>query len=429
MNRTVHWFRNDLRLDDNAVFNRAAEASDELVGIYIFDELNFERGIHGGQKMHSRRAFFLWQSVMELRESMRNRGSELYVFKGNPVQILKELHDRWSFTSLSYSKSVGHEEREREADVERELSANVQIHADWTHTLINMKDLPFSIEKSPDVFTPFRKKIEKYHEFTPPVDAPDVVPSFTGEIPSEALNYFEELDLDDFETDDRAALDFNGGELAARSRIEHYFWETKSLLEYKETRNGLIGADYSSKLSPWLANGSLSPRRVYSEVKRFESENKPNQSTYWLIFELLWRDYFQIVALKHGKMLFAENGWKGTPRKWRKDEKLFHKWTEGETEDDFVNANMKELKHTGFMSNRGRQNVASFLTHQYKIDWRWGAAYFEEMLIDYDVASNWGNWSYVSGTGNDPRKDRVFNTQLQADKYDAQGEYRSLWLD
>lgn len=425
----MHWFRNDLRLDDHSVLNRAAEVADELVGIYIFDETLFEQGIHGGSRMHSRRAFFQWQSVMELRENMRNRGSDLYVFKGNSLQVLQELHKTWKFSSLSYSKGVGEEERMLESTIEKAFDSKLETHSDWTHTLIDLNNLPFSIESSPDVFTPFRKKIEKYHEYLPPLEAPSILPTFTGEIPSNALNYFEELELQDFETDERAPISFKGGELAARARIEHYFWESKALLEYKETRNGLIGADYSSKLSPWLANGSLSPRRVHSEVKRFESENKSNESTYWLIFELLWRDFFQIVALKHKSKLFAQNGWKGESRKWRTDKALFEKWTSGETEDDFVNANMKELKLTGFMSNRGRQNVASFLTHQYKIDWRWGASYFEEMLIDYDVASNWGNWSYVSGTGNDPRKDRVFNTELQAEKYDPQRKYRDLWLD
>lgn len=104
-----------------------------------------------------------------------------------------------------------------------------------------------------------------------------------------------------------------------------------------------------------------------------------------------------------------------------------HKWIEGETGDDFVDANMIELKTTGFMSNRGRQNVASYLVHKLNLDWRVGAAWFESMLIDYDVTSNYGNWIYAAGVGNDPR-DRVFNTKKQAGMYDKSGAYRKLWL-
>ena len=107
----------------------------------------------------------------------------------------------------------------------------------------------------------------------------------------------------------------------------------------------------------------------------------------------------------------------------------FLEWTEGRTHSDFVNANMKELNQTGFMSNRGRQNVASYLIHNLGIDWRMGAGYFEQHLIDYDPASNWGNWAYIAGVGNDPRPFRKFNLEKQAQNYDGEGLYRSLWLD
>jgi deoxyribodipyrimidine photo-lyase len=108
---------------------------------------------------------------------------------------------------------------------------------------------------------------------------------------------------------------------------------------------------------------------------------------------------------------------------------LFNNWINGKTGNDFIDANMLELKLTGFMSNRGRQNVASYLCHQLKLDWRWGAAYFEQQLIDYDVCSNWGNWAYLAGVGNDPRGSRVFNTEKQADEYDKNKLYRAMWLN
>ena len=113
--------------------------------------------------------------------------------------------------------------------------------------------------------------------------------------------------------------------------------------------------------------------------------------------------------------------------KWIHDKKLFENWINGKTPEPFVNANMLELKHTGWMSNRGRQNVASYLSKENNIDWRWGAKYFESKLIDYDVHSNYGNWMYVSGVGNDPR-DRKFNIKFQAERYDPNNKFQNLWL-
>lgn len=422
--KTLYWLRNDLRLDDNLALHRAMEESLEVLCVYIFEDRFFEDGIHGGKRMDERRAFFIWQSVMELRETIRNRGSELIVLKGKAEDILPSLMHETGMDRLVYSNSVGYEE----IQIERKLNSAIgNCEGIWNHTLIDMDNLPFSIEKAPKVFTPFRKKIEKYHSYPDPVRAPRTIPHFSGSKPKDDLIGFEDLGFKTPNHDERSVLEFHGGEMAAMERLQHYFWESESLSEYVETRNGMLGADYSSKFSPWLAQGCISARRIHSEVKRYESEIEENKSTYWLIFELLWRDFFQIVALKHGKELFFEFGWKGEFREWSTDQKKFNKWCEGKTNDPFVDANMKELNATGFMSNRGRQNVASFLTHQLKIDWRWGASYFEEKLIDYDVASNWGNWSYVSGTGNDPRKDRVFNTKLQAERYDPNGDYVRTW--
>lgn len=228
-----------------------------------------------------------------------------------------------------------------------------------------------------------------------------------------------------------------GGETAAFDRMLNYFFKTNALNIYKETRNGLVGTEYSSKFSLWLALGCISPRVLYYKVKEFESQRRPNESTKHFIYELLWRDFFKFHALKFGKKIFYLNGlWSSSKASsnsaagytWKKDMALFEKWCKGETGYPFVDANMKELNETGWMSNRGRQNVASFLTKDLEIDWRFGAEYFEATLIDYDVTSNWCNWQYVAGVGVDPRKDRYFNTTKQAYDYDSQGDFARLWL-
>jgi deoxyribodipyrimidine photo-lyase len=146
-----------------------------------------------------------------------------------------------------------------------------------------------------------------------------------------------------------------------------------------------------------------------------------------LIFELIWRDYFKYVSLKYGNRIFLRSGILEKNYTWFQDESKKASWINGTTREPFVNANMKELAATGWMSNRGRQNVASYWAKELEQDWRIGAAYFESMLLDYDVHSNWGNWMYNSGVGNDPR-DRKFNVRLQADRYDSDGKFQRLWL-
>jgi len=179
-----------------------------------------------------------------------------------------------------------------------------------------------------------------------------------------------------------------------------------------------------------LALGCLSPKKIYHEIKRYEEQFGANDSTYWLVFELMWRDYFRLVMEKHPKNFFMQNGIQNNV-KWNLKHSVLdlENWKNGKTQNDFVNANMLELKYTGFMSNRGRQNVASYLIHDLKLDWRLGAAYFEEMLIDYDVSSNWCNWAYIAGVGNDPRNGRAFNLDKQVKTYDPESKYRKLWLE
>ncbi|WP_371455854.1 FAD-binding domain-containing protein [Leeuwenhoekiella aequorea] len=141
----------------------------------------------------------------------------------------------------------------------------------------------------------------------------------------------------------------------------------------------------------------------------------------------MWRDFFKYISLKHGDSIFKKNGISTATYEWKSNDSIRKEWIDGATKYAFVNANMIELAKTGWMSNRGRQNVASFWSKEKQQDWRIGAAYFESMLIDYDVHSNYGNWMYASGVGNDPR-DRIFNIEKQAERYDVSGNFTRLWL-
>jgi deoxyribodipyrimidine photo-lyase len=224
-------------------------------------------------------------------------------------------------------------------------------------------------------------------------------------------------------------LDFKGGETEGLKRLRYYLWETDLASTYEQTRNDLAGGDFSTKFSPWLAQGCLSPKLIYHELQRYEQERVKNKSTYWIFFELLWRDFFRFMAKKYEQKIFLKGGMKGVPNpKLQNDRSLLKIWIEGRTGVPFIDANMREISLTGFMSNRGRQNVASFLINDLEVNWQMGAEYFESVLIDYDTASNWCNWCYLAGVGNDPREDRYFNIINQARRYDPNGEYVKLWL-
>ncbi|MCO6478528.1 MAG: DASH family cryptochrome [Phaeodactylibacter sp.] len=422
MSRAILWFRDDLRLDDNPALLTAIGECDEIVPVYILDERRLERDRWGFRRTGPYRLRFLLESLYDLSEALRDKGGGLIVRKGLPEKELSRLAQEFRCRRLYASKAYTHEE----IQVEKALEEYLDVRLYHNSTLFHPEELPFAVDQLPEVFTQFRKRVERYAKVPAPVSPPDEIT--VPELPDTCIPSPESLGQPAPPFDERAVLEFKGGEMEAYSRLDHYFWNTGSLSNYKETRNGLIGADYSSKFSPWLARGCISARTIYHEVESYEAEVERNKSTYWLKFELLWREYFRLVAMRYGRRIFFPGGIQGKSVNWRDNDKVFYRWQTGATGDDFVDANMRELLFTGFMSNRGRQNVASYLVHRLKQDWRKGAAWFESLLIDYDVCSNYGNWMYAAGVGNDPR-DRVFNTQKQASMYDEDGAYRRLWME
>ena len=428
--RSLHWFRNDLRLDDNPALEEALR-SDEVVPVVVLDDRFWSTDRWGHVKTGPFRTRFVLESIADLKAAIEGAGGSLLIKQGRPEEILPRLIEEWSCASLTAQAEHTPEELDIESAVARAIQ-EVGGTIRWVegHTLFHPDDLPMDLDAIPDIFTQFRKKVEKHSEVRECIPAPTVLSCPEG-LTSDLVPTLEDMLAQTGQTmppaDSRGVLPFKGGASEARARLKHYFWDTKKLAVYKKTRNGLVGADYSSKFSPWLAQGCISPRRIASEVYRFEDNVEANDSTYWLVFELIWRDYFRFIAMKFGSRIFHRKALKPESANRGTQKPAFEAWKEGRTKDPFVNANMRELSRTGFMSNRGRQNVASYLVHDLGIDWRMGASWFEHCLLDYDPASNAGNWIYVAGVGNDPRPNRKFSTQRQAEMYDGDGKYQTLW--
>lgn len=424
---TIIWFRNDLRVKDNTSLSKAMEG-EKVIGYYCFESLYFETDIFGFKRTEKFRAQFLIETVLQLKQELEKLNIPLFIFQGTSVDHLPKLIEAHQIDTVFLQKEWTRDEQRIVASVQENVSAKTQWVETYDQFLLHPEDIPYPDFKSiPEVFTNFRKKCEKWVAVRPLQNIPVTMPMTNRVANPTRMPTLDALGLHDFVADSRSAFPFQGGEQEALKRIQHYFWDTKKLAFYKKTRNGLVGKAYSSKLSTWLANGSISARTIYWEVKRFETEVKKNQDTYWLIFELIWRDYFKYVSLKHGNHIFQIGGILQKDYDWNQSKPDRTEWITGTTKEPFVNANMKELALTGWMSNRGRQNVASFWSKELQQDWRVGAAYFESMLLDYDVHSNWGNWMYNSGVGNDPR-DRKFNIKGQAERYDGSGKFQKLWL-
>ncbi len=420
------WLRNDLRTSDHYGFYKASKECDQIFAYYTFDKSHFEETPWGFKKSGKFRTKFLLETVRDLQKELSNKNIVLIIEQNSADEGIPKWIEKLQVTDLYFQNEWTSEERNMSEKLKKNLSEEIKFHTYYNQFLFHPNDIPFEIKSLPEIFTVFRKKCEKFCKVRACLPEIKCFPSENKMLQNFEVPSLTDLGLLNFEIHPNSAFPFQGGNIKAMQRIDHYFWKTKKLSFYKQTRNGLIGQDYSSKLSPWLSVGAISVREVFWIIKKYEKEIEKNQSTYWLIFELIWRDYFKYISLKHGDKIFRRDGILNKNYLWDNKKEKLDSWINGTTDEPFVNANMIELSKTGWMSNRGRQNVASYFSKNLLMDWRIGAAYFESQLIDYDVHSNYGNWMYVSGVGNDPR-DRKFDIKFQASKYDSHGKFQKLW--
>lgn len=460
----LYWFRRDQRLSDNPALAHAIALANNtgqallpviLTGDNPSTPWSFvRRGPH--------RVAYEAQARAGLAAKLKALGSDLYEpdqtaltvddeqanSPSKSVQALISLAQRMQVSSIVCEAIHAPEELD---EIRALKNAGLNVTTIEQSALLPHESLPFDLSKTPTVFSEFRRQVEKAKVIPrTPLAAPTQMPQLPEFIVGDhsqhstaAWSVTQPATLPATLTvlDSRSALpyqlpDWNGDEDCAQAHLNRYFASTLPG-HYKTTRNGLIGTDYSTKFSPWLATGALSAAQIYQALQHHEATYGGNDSTYWIWFELLWRDHFRLMMQRFGRKLFRREGLAQSPAS-RATEQMdtasaahnaqgFKRWCVGQTGHAFIDAGMRELAGTGYLSNRMRQNVASYLIHDLGADWRAGAAWFEHCLVDFDVHSNQGNWVYIAGVGTDPRGGRRFNPEKQAHDYDRDASYRQLW--
>ncbi len=412
MSTDLVWLRQDLRLADNPLFG--GRLGNHLVCVYVLDERWLTDGRIGPARLG-----FLWQSLIELRGRLLARGSDLLVRVGDPADEVATLAAELGARRVRVRRDPGWEETRACERVAQRLAADCTLECLEGGMLFTEASLPLAVEALPPGFSGFRRRVAESAPRRPeplPVTLPPWPPKASRGLPP--LRWVE-VRAAEWDASPLGGFRFAGGEEAGLARLNDYLWGSGAVAHYAETRNGLVGADFSSRLSPWLALGCLSAAQVNDALDAWEAEHGAGESSRWLRFELLWREYFHWAARQDGRRLYGG----AMPPDGGED---FAAWCRGETGLPFVDAGMRELAETGWLSNRARQIVASHLVHDLGVDWRLGAAWFERCLIDHDVASNWGNWGYIAGRGRHARAHR-FDVLDQAERYDPQGDYVARW--
>ncbi|KAG9244234.1 DNA photolyase, FAD-binding/Cryptochrome [Calycina marina] len=492
-NKTLlYLLRRDLRVADNPILHALSKNKQgftHVIPVYAFQPHQIEvsgfatngnspfeearSAVGSFWRCGSHRAKFLAESVWDVKTGLEKLGSGLTIRVGPHGDIAKSIieAEELNVKGLWMTEEEGSEEKQEERAVRqvcKDAGVDFRLWVDEKY-LVDDRDLGKKLEDPqalPDVFTSYRKMMEPLKEVSRDV-LPDIkrLPPVPKSVPEQPWNFtipdtlqaviealhkpLKSIPYIDtplpYPNGAKSAHPFIGGEITGLERLDHLL-SSGAMSAYKDTRNGMLGMDFSSKLSAWLALGCITARQVNTALNEFEDGSNSkwstgegfgkgeNQGTTAMRFELLWRDYMRLCTRKYGDKLFQPQGFRQADAEWVRTEspesqEKIQRIINGTTGMGMIDASQRELYHTGYTSNRARQNVASFLAKHLRLDWRIGAEYYEMMLVDYDVSSNWGNWQYVAGIGNDPRGEaRVFNPVKQSFDYDANGEYVKMWV-
>ena len=425
--RRLLWFKQDLRLDDNPALLLAASAQ-ALLPVYVFDPRLLQVGEFGARRMGVHRTRFLLESLVALDGALRQKGSRLLLVQGRPEEVIPALVARFKLHEVVTGAELAPQDQAQLQRVRDSLDGVPLLECPG-NDLFTARQLPGGPTALPGTFRGFRQMLAERTAVFEPHAAPEALPPLPqhSEEAFAPLPTLSQMGLGESLQVPTTAFPFAGGEMAAEAHLRDYFWNSGQLREYA-AGDQLMGAEKSARLSPWLAHGCLSVRRVAAELRRHEGHYGANDSTRAFWNALLWREFLRVTLKRHGAALFAAGGTRATANAPTQVDERFLHWCAGRTGLPLVDACMREAAATGFLSHRGRQIVAGYLVGELRQDWRHGAAWFEEHLLDHEPASNWGNWAYMAGLCCDPQRSESVNSLRQARLHDPHAAYVSHWL-
>ena len=400
MSRLLILLNDTLRIADNPLLN-APNADDQAYALVLLDAQQFSLA-------SSLRKQLLATVIRNFAEQLAQLGIPLHCIIAPAKQALPQFIQQWRIDKLYAATPTAINETQLFAECAK--LCNVEL-IDCNSLFAD--ELAPNYQKFPRSCSQFRSQREPNIAVAPTVQTAITADAFVGEtqIPFDAALL------------EHAALFTKYTSQGAQAHWQHYR-QSSAYQHYLATRNQLIGTDYASFISTALALGTLSVRQCWQDIVA----GPMHDSAKWLLQELIWREYFRHYFRVHGAQCFQFAGLgKRAPLPVSQTQlQNFKRWQQGNTGVPFIDANMRLLQQTGLMSNRGRQNVASYLVFELGVDWRLGAQFFEQQLLDYDVASNWGNWAYIAGAGEGPA--RHFNVMKQAVQYDPEAAFVSKLL-
>jgi deoxyribodipyrimidine photo-lyase len=402
----LFWFRRDLRFKDNTGLYHALKLAQKLelkvMPIFIFDKMILDKL----EDKADRRVDFIHQTITELQAVLTEKGKSLWVHYGHPTEAIEALKKQYQIHSLFTNQDYEPYGINRDAQIATNLAKEkIEFHAYKDQVIFEKSEVTKEDGKPYTVFTPYSRRWKAAWE----ANTPKLLPSEKG------LEYF--IDSKPLKIPSLKDMGFEQTDLVVPAKK----WKESTVKNYTEQRNFPAKEGGTSHLGMHLRFGTISIRQLALETASINT-------TY--LNELIWRDFYHMILwhfphVAEGKSFRAQYDL----IEWRNNEKEFEAWCQGQTGYPIVDAGMRELNATGFMHNRVRMIVASFLTKHLLIDWRWGEAYFAQKLLDFDFAANNGGWQWASGSGCDAAPYfRVFNPRLQTEKFDKQLQYIRKWV-
>ena len=398
---TIFWFRRDLRLDDNVGLYQALQHGSPVYPIFIFDPEILEK-----LPQEDARVNFIHEQLQEIRTQLQNNAeSSLAIFHDHPKKVFTTLLSQYNVSHVFTNHDYEPYAQKRDNEVRQLLENEGVIFKTFKDQVIFEKNEVVKDDGNPYVvYTPYKKRWKE--RFNASTDIIDYQITFSGFFKNKSL---PNLALDEI------------GFRTSSIKVPSYTVTRDLIQNYEATRNFPAKQKGTSRLGPHLRFGTVSIRKMVQKAIQEENE------VFWS--ELIWREFFMQILWHFPHTVNAAFKPKYDRIEWRNDEGDFEKWKKGETGYALVDAGMRELNHTGHMHNRVRMLVASFLCKHLLIDWRWGEAYFAEKLLDFELASNVGNWQWAAGSGVDAAPYfRIFNPMTQIEKFDKQKEYINSWV-